>query len=117
LSSIGWGAGRFAERTAVMIIAPAAPNFIVIVRTHAPRRARIVGEWESRRGGKSSSQLMRLRGGCQAFRPVPHARAGGSSTGLEDCDLALERNRSCFAWRRRRSSSAASTRSCSPVSA
>jgi uncharacterized membrane protein YbhN (UPF0104 family) len=31
LSAIGWGAERFAERTAVMIIAPAAPNFLVIV--------------------------------------------------------------------------------------
>src|SRR5262249_44770901 len=31
LSSIGWGGERFAERTAVMIIAPAAPNFILII--------------------------------------------------------------------------------------
>ena len=31
LNSIGWSASRFAERTAVMIIAPAAPNFILIV--------------------------------------------------------------------------------------
>jgi uncharacterized membrane protein YbhN (UPF0104 family) len=30
LSSIGWGARRFAERTAVMIIAPAAPNVVLI---------------------------------------------------------------------------------------
>jgi uncharacterized membrane protein YbhN (UPF0104 family) len=31
LSSIGWGTQRFAERTAVMIIAPAAPNAILII--------------------------------------------------------------------------------------
>ena len=31
LNSIGWGAQRFAERTAVMIIAPAAPNFVLII--------------------------------------------------------------------------------------
>lgn len=31
LTSIGWGAGRFAERTAVMIIAPAAPNFLLLI--------------------------------------------------------------------------------------
>ena len=31
LSSVGWGAERFAERTAVRIIAPAALNFILIV--------------------------------------------------------------------------------------
>jgi uncharacterized membrane protein YbhN (UPF0104 family) len=31
LSSIGWGAARFAERTAVMIIAPAAPNFLLLI--------------------------------------------------------------------------------------
>jgi uncharacterized membrane protein YbhN (UPF0104 family) len=31
LTSIGWGTRRFAERTAVMIIAPAAPNIILIV--------------------------------------------------------------------------------------
>jgi uncharacterized membrane protein YbhN (UPF0104 family) len=31
LSSIGWGAERFAERTAVMIIAPAAPNFLLLI--------------------------------------------------------------------------------------
>jgi glycosyltransferase 2 family protein len=30
LSSIGWGAQRFAERTAVMIIAPAVPNIALI---------------------------------------------------------------------------------------
>lgn len=30
LSSIGWGAQRFAERTAVQIIAPAVPNFVLI---------------------------------------------------------------------------------------
>ena len=31
LTSIGWGGGRFAERTAVLIIAPAAPNFLLII--------------------------------------------------------------------------------------
>jgi uncharacterized membrane protein YbhN (UPF0104 family) len=31
LSSVGWGAARFAERAAVMIIAPAVPNFVFIV--------------------------------------------------------------------------------------
>jgi uncharacterized membrane protein YbhN (UPF0104 family) len=31
LSSIGWGLQRFAERTAVMIIAPAAPNVLLII--------------------------------------------------------------------------------------
>ena len=31
LNSIGWGTQRFAERTAVMIIAPAAPNVILII--------------------------------------------------------------------------------------
>ena len=31
LSSIGWAPSRFAERQAVMIVAPAAPNFILIV--------------------------------------------------------------------------------------
>jgi uncharacterized membrane protein YbhN (UPF0104 family) len=31
LSSIGWSPARFAEREAVMIVAPAAPNFILIV--------------------------------------------------------------------------------------
>jgi hypothetical protein len=31
LSSIGWGAARFAERTAVMIIAPAAPNRLLLI--------------------------------------------------------------------------------------
>jgi uncharacterized membrane protein YbhN (UPF0104 family) len=31
LSSIGWGVERFAERTAVMIIAPTAPNVLLIV--------------------------------------------------------------------------------------
>jgi hypothetical protein len=31
LSSVGWGAERFAERTAVMIIAPAAPNVLLII--------------------------------------------------------------------------------------
>jgi uncharacterized membrane protein YbhN (UPF0104 family) len=31
LTSIGWGAARFAERTAVMIIAPAAPNFLLLI--------------------------------------------------------------------------------------
>jgi hypothetical protein len=31
LSSVGWGAARFAERAAVMIIAPAVPNFLFIV--------------------------------------------------------------------------------------
>lgn len=31
LSSVGWGAARFAERAAVMIIAPAVPNFVVII--------------------------------------------------------------------------------------
>ena len=31
LSSIGWGAERFAERTAVLIVAPAAPNVIAII--------------------------------------------------------------------------------------
>lgn len=31
LSGIGWGAVRFAQRTAVMIIAPAAPNILVII--------------------------------------------------------------------------------------
>jgi uncharacterized membrane protein YbhN (UPF0104 family) len=30
LSSIGWGAQRFAERTAVLIIAPAVPNIVLI---------------------------------------------------------------------------------------
>jgi uncharacterized membrane protein YbhN (UPF0104 family) len=31
LSSIGWGTKRFAERTAVMIIAPGAPNLLLII--------------------------------------------------------------------------------------
>jgi uncharacterized membrane protein YbhN (UPF0104 family) len=31
LSSVGWGVKRFAERTAVMIIAPATPNVIAII--------------------------------------------------------------------------------------
>jgi hypothetical protein len=31
LSSVGWGAERFAERTAVLIIASAAPNVLAIV--------------------------------------------------------------------------------------
>jgi len=31
LSSVGWGLERFAERTAVMIIAPAAPNVLLII--------------------------------------------------------------------------------------
>jgi len=31
LTSIGCGAGRFAERTAVLIVAPAAPNFLLII--------------------------------------------------------------------------------------
>jgi uncharacterized membrane protein YbhN (UPF0104 family) len=31
LSSVGWGAARFAERTAVLIIAPAVPNIVLIV--------------------------------------------------------------------------------------
>jgi uncharacterized membrane protein YbhN (UPF0104 family) len=31
LSAIGWGAERFAERTAVLIIAPAAPNALLII--------------------------------------------------------------------------------------
>jgi hypothetical protein len=31
LSSIGWGLQRFAERTAVLIIAPAAPNVLLII--------------------------------------------------------------------------------------
>jgi uncharacterized membrane protein YbhN (UPF0104 family) len=31
LSSIGWGLERFAERTAVMIVAPAAPNVLLII--------------------------------------------------------------------------------------
>jgi uncharacterized membrane protein YbhN (UPF0104 family) len=31
LSSVGWGVGRFAERTAVMIIAPATPNVLAII--------------------------------------------------------------------------------------
>ncbi|MGN6170775.1 MAG: lysylphosphatidylglycerol synthase transmembrane domain-containing protein, partial [Solirubrobacteraceae bacterium] len=31
LSSIGWGLKRFAERTAVLIIAPAAPNVLLII--------------------------------------------------------------------------------------
>src|SRR5262245_17940062 len=31
LSSVGWKLERFAERTAVMIIAPAAPNVLVII--------------------------------------------------------------------------------------
>jgi uncharacterized membrane protein YbhN (UPF0104 family) len=31
LSSIGWGLERFAERTAVMIIAPTAPNVLLII--------------------------------------------------------------------------------------
>jgi uncharacterized membrane protein YbhN (UPF0104 family) len=31
LSSIGWGLARFAERTAVLIIAPAAPNVLLII--------------------------------------------------------------------------------------
>jgi uncharacterized membrane protein YbhN (UPF0104 family) len=31
LSSIGWGLERFAERTAVMIIAPTAPNILLII--------------------------------------------------------------------------------------
>ena len=31
LTSIGWGGERFAERTAVLIIAPAAPNFLLII--------------------------------------------------------------------------------------
>jgi uncharacterized membrane protein YbhN (UPF0104 family) len=31
LSSIGWGTKRFAERTAVMIIAPTAPNVLLII--------------------------------------------------------------------------------------
>jgi len=30
LSSLGWGVRRFAERTAVMVVAPAAPNFVLI---------------------------------------------------------------------------------------
>jgi uncharacterized membrane protein YbhN (UPF0104 family) len=31
LTAIGWGAERFAERTAVLIIAPAAPNAVLII--------------------------------------------------------------------------------------
>jgi uncharacterized membrane protein YbhN (UPF0104 family) len=31
VSSVGWGVKRFAERTAVMIIAPAAPNLLLII--------------------------------------------------------------------------------------
>jgi uncharacterized membrane protein YbhN (UPF0104 family) len=31
LTSVGWGAERFAERAAVMIIAPSAPNFLTII--------------------------------------------------------------------------------------
>ena len=31
LSSIGWGVQRFAERTAVMIVAPAAPNILLVI--------------------------------------------------------------------------------------
>jgi uncharacterized membrane protein YbhN (UPF0104 family) len=31
LSSIGWGLDRFARRTAVMIVAPSAPNLLVII--------------------------------------------------------------------------------------
>jgi uncharacterized membrane protein YbhN (UPF0104 family) len=31
LSSVGWGARRFAERAAVMIIAPAVPNIVLII--------------------------------------------------------------------------------------
>src|SRR5216683_89852 len=30
VSSVGWGAKRFAERAAVMIVAPAAPNLVLV---------------------------------------------------------------------------------------
>jgi hypothetical protein len=48
LSSIGWGIGRFAARTAVMIVAPAAPN---VVSHRSSASAWSSGCWQGRTTG------------------------------------------------------------------